>query len=248
MGTSALRWASSPRDATRLHCGSALSRPVVRVFLHPPPIPLVTALDDSIGKNSTMADFVQALDPSKLVLVGTALSFATSAFVAPAYNLPIFLFGVLAQESSEAIQSLQAFTAVLAASILYDVIFLANNTQHWFIKLLNILLLILKLPTVAAFATALRQRGGSFSGLNIRGNDLSGPTGEFGTLVRPNDPELPVPVWSMPGGFTSSFGSSGRDGYQNVEDPAEGPKPLSVPPSHPAQPAPQTAPGAYQNV
>ena len=36
------------------------------------------------------------------------MSFVTSAFNAPVYNLPIFLFGVLAQESSEAIQSLQA--------------------------------------------------------------------------------------------------------------------------------------------
>ena len=56
-------------------------------------------------------------------------------------------------------------------------------------------------------------------------------------------------VWSMPGGFTSNF--SGRDGYQNVEDPAPAPKPsLSVPPPQPPpQPAPpQTAPGAYQNV
>ncbi|KAI0735167.1 hypothetical protein C8Q76DRAFT_791739 [Earliella scabrosa] len=180
-----------------------------------------------------MADFVQALDPSKLVLAGTALSFATSAFVAPVYNLPIFLFGMVAQESSDAVQSLQAFTALIAGSMVYDIIFMANHEQNWFIKLLNILLLVLKLPTVAAFATALRQRGGSFSGLNIRGNDLSGPT-----------------VWSMPGGFTSSFGGGGgRDGYQNVEDPAEGPKPLSVPPSHPAQPAPSAqAPGAYQTV
>ena len=36
------------------------------------------------------------------------MSFVTSAFTAPAYNLPIFLFGMLAQESQEALQSLQA--------------------------------------------------------------------------------------------------------------------------------------------
>ncbi|TFK89961.1 hypothetical protein K466DRAFT_574492 [Polyporus arcularius HHB13444] len=177
-----------------------------------------------------MADFIQALDPSKLVLVGSAMSFVTSVFVAPVYNLPIFLFGMLAQESPDALQSLKAFTFMLGGSIFFDVIWLSNNSQNWFIKTITILILILKLPTVLAFATALRQRGASFSGLGVRGNDLSGAT-----------------VWSMPGGFTS-FGGGGRDGYQNVEDPAEGPKPLSVPPQ-PAQPVPApAAPGAYQTV
>ena len=36
-----------------------------------------------------------------------AMSFVTTVFSAPVYNFPIFLFGVLAQEASEAIQSLQ---------------------------------------------------------------------------------------------------------------------------------------------
>ncbi|KAI1797882.1 hypothetical protein LXA43DRAFT_910050 [Ganoderma leucocontextum] len=126
-----------------------------------------------------MADFIQALDPSKLVIVGTAMSFVTSVFSAPVYNLPIFLFGVLAQEHSETIQSLQAFTYLLASSMLFDVIWMSSNSQHWFARLVTVLLLLLKLPTIFAFATALRQRGGSFSGLNIRGNDLSGATGEY---------------------------------------------------------------------
>jgi hypothetical protein len=70
-------------------------------------------------------DFVQALDPSKLVLGGVvsffiihpfrrfqrsswqALSFFLSLFSSPSYNLPIYLFGAYAQEQTEAIQSLQ---------------------------------------------------------------------------------------------------------------------------------------------
>ncbi|KAI8995629.1 hypothetical protein BD414DRAFT_480084 [Trametes punicea] len=174
-----------------------------------------------------MADFIQALDPSKLVLIGTAMSFVTSGFSAPVYNLPIFLFGMYAQEASDAVQSLKAFTFLLAGSMFYDIIWMVNNSQNWFIKLVSILLLLLKIPTTFAFVTALQQRGAAFSGLGIRGNDLSGAT-----------------VWSMPGGFTSSA----RDGYQNVDSPVDGPKPLSVPP---AQPAPQPAaptPGAYQAV
>lgn len=41
-----------------------------------------------------------------------ALSFVTSAFDAPVYNLPIFLFGTYAQESAEAVQSLQTVRRV----------------------------------------------------------------------------------------------------------------------------------------
>ncbi|KAI0756988.1 hypothetical protein C8Q80DRAFT_70131 [Daedaleopsis nitida] len=182
-----------------------------------------------------MADFIQGLDPSKLVLVGAALSFVASASVAPAYNLPIFLFGLIAQESQDALLSLKVFTGMLTASILYDIIWMFNgHRQHWLITLLLVLILLLKFPTALSFVTALRQRGASFSGLNIRGNDLGGPT-----------------VWSMPGGFSTSFGG-GRDGYQNVEDPPEGPRPLSVPPSQPphAQPVPTPAPvpGTYQSA
>lgn len=74
-----------------------------------------------------MADFIQALDPAKLLLAETvsrpsvilvrrithyalrtaqALAFIISPFTVPAYNLPIFLFGSYVQESSDAAQSL----------------------------------------------------------------------------------------------------------------------------------------------
>jgi len=73
-----------------------------------------------------MADFVQGLDPGKLVLSGAVrlpipfsfvqssprpvpqvLSFVLGPFAAPAYNLPIFLFGALAHENSDAVLSLK---------------------------------------------------------------------------------------------------------------------------------------------
>ncbi|KAI0078878.1 hypothetical protein K474DRAFT_1706070 [Panus rudis PR-1116 ss-1] len=172
-----------------------------------------------------MADFVQALDPSKLVLVETILSFITSAFNAPSYNLPIFLFGSYAQESSEAVQSLKTFTLLVAVSAVYDIIYMARNSQNWFIRLVTILILILKIPTGLAFAAALRQRGTQFPGLGAGfGNNVSGAT-----------------VWSMPGGFTSS----NREGYQSVDEPESAlpPKPATAPPVN--QP---NAPGAYQSV
>ncbi|KIJ68444.1 hypothetical protein HYDPIDRAFT_106639 [Hydnomerulius pinastri MD-312] len=181
-----------------------------------------------------MADFIQGLDPGKLVLGGTALSFVTSPFWAPGYNLPIFLFGTFVHESSDAVQSLRVFTGLLTASILFDIIWMFNNEQSGFIRMLTILLWLLKIPTAAAFLAALRQRGSQFMGL---GADISGPT-----------------VWSMPGGFTSS----GREGYQTVDEepraPPRGPPPPPKVNANIVSPVPQAAPGvgvqpgAYQNV
>ncbi|OCH96161.1 hypothetical protein OBBRIDRAFT_702173, partial [Obba rivulosa] len=124
-----------------------------------------------------MADFIQALDPSKLVLAETALAFVTSAFAAPTYNLPIFLFGIYAQESPEAVQSMKIFMQLLAGSFVYDIVWMARNRQSWFIRLVTILVLILKIPTALAFFTALRQRGAQFGNLGFRGNDAGGATG-----------------------------------------------------------------------
>ncbi|OSX67578.1 hypothetical protein POSPLADRAFT_1127666 [Postia placenta MAD-698-R-SB12] len=191
-----------------------------------------------------MAEFLQRLDTSKLVLVGAGLSFAVSAFSAPRYNLPIFLFGIYAQENAEAVQSLQTFTYLLSASIVYDIIWMFRNEQHWLVKLITILALALKaslllnpdtlhiltylqVPTVMAFFAAMQQRGGQLSGLSFRGGDLNGAT-----------------VWSMPGGFTSG----GREGYQTVDETTDvqTPKPLGT--AAPALNNPPNAPGAYHNV
>ncbi|KAF5370239.1 hypothetical protein D9615_010071 [Tricholomella constricta] len=170
-------------------------------------------------------DFVQSLDPSKLVLAETVLSFAVSPFAAPPYNLAIFLFGTYVQENTEAVHSLQTFTGLLGASTILDVVWMLNNDQNGFVKLLTVVILLLKIPTFLAFGISLRQRGTSFGGLG--GADLSGPT-----------------VWSMPGGFTSS----GREGYQTVDE--ERPSHTSRPPV-PAPPLSNThsaAPGAYQTA
>ncbi|KAJ6509543.1 hypothetical protein C8R47DRAFT_1208697 [Mycena vitilis] len=178
-------------------------------------------------------DFVQNLDPSKLTVGLTALSFIISPFAAPPYNLPILLFGILAQQQeSPDGQALQIFTGLLGGSAVFDVIWMMRNDQDGFIKLLTVLLLLLKLPTFVAFSLALRQRGGQFSGLGIRGGDLSGAT-----------------VWdSMPGGL------GGNSGYQNLDE--ERPAQYSRPAPPPSMPVPQpaaaaqapAAPGAYQTV
>ncbi|KAH9065754.1 hypothetical protein EDB87DRAFT_1593000 [Lactarius vividus] len=169
-----------------------------------------------------MADFVQGLDASKLILAEAALSFVVSPFSAPAYNLPIFLFGLYVQGSQDATPlSLQAFSGFLGASALFDIIWFTQNSQNTLVKLISILILLLKGPTFFAFAGTLNSRG--VSGINLRGGEFGGTT-----------------VWSMPGGFTSS----GREGYQTVESEIQRP----VAGNHPPTANPPPAPGAYQSV
>ncbi|KAI0308196.1 hypothetical protein B0F90DRAFT_1620810 [Multifurca ochricompacta] len=169
-----------------------------------------------------MADFIQGLDASKLILAEAVLSFLVSPFTAPAYNLPIFLFGIYAQESQEAAPILlQAFSGFLGASALFDIIWLTQNNQNVFIKLLSTLLLLLKAPTFIAFAGTLNSRG--VSGISLRGGILG----------------VQLVIWSMPGGFTSG----GREGYQTVE--SETPRPAA---NHTPTGNPPSAPGGYQSV
>ncbi|KAJ7597045.1 hypothetical protein C8J56DRAFT_1159029 [Mycena floridula] len=176
-------------------------------------------------------DFIQNLDPSKLVLVQTILSFLLAPFAAPPYNFPLFLFGTYSQDNADSESSLQTFTGLLGGSMIFDVVWMIQNEQGGLTKFLTVVLLLLKIPTFLTFAV--KQRGGGqLAGLGgIRGGDLSGAT-----------------VWSMPGGFTST----GREGYQSLDEPAsERPVPAGVPVTKPTVPASQPlaqAPGGYQDV
>lgn len=101
-------------------------------------------------------------------------------------------FNVIQSYSILTLSSVQ-FTILVAASALYDIIWLARHEQNWLVRILSILILILKVrfyymhviqhltstqaPTVLAFAAALRQRGTQFSGLSFTGNNLNGATG-----------------------------------------------------------------------
>ncbi|EAU92991.2 hypothetical protein CC1G_06711 [Coprinopsis cinerea okayama7 len=177
-------------------------------------------------------DFIQSLDSSKLTLYGTALSFLLSTTPALSYNFPLFLFGTYIQEQNDAVQSLQTFTGLLAASILFDVISFFTIQHTFWTSILTVFLLLLKVPTFLAFTAALRQRGSELS-LGMGGANIQGAT-----------------LWAMPGGFTSNS----RDGYQPVDDdafvrPAHQSIPTNppMPQPAPANPAP-APPGAYQNV
>ncbi|KZV77636.1 hypothetical protein PENSPDRAFT_730397 [Peniophora sp. CONT] len=180
-----------------------------------------------------MADFIQALDPSKLVLAGTFLAFIISPFTVPVYNLPLLLFGVYTQENAEAAQSIQAFSALLGVSALYDLGFIFKVEQGFVLKLAQVVLLLLKIPTFVTFAAAIRQRGGGH---------LPGGLGNFGGLGS-NDVSGPT-VWQMPGGFAQG----GRDGYQTVDDPPAQPAATRPPPPPAPAPSQQAPAGGYQTV
>ncbi|KAH7930978.1 hypothetical protein BV22DRAFT_999261 [Leucogyrophana mollusca] len=191
-----------------------------------------------------MADFVQGLDPGKLVFAETVLSFVVCPFTVPAYNLPIFLFGTYVHESSDAVQSLKTFTGILSVSVIYDIIWMAQNTQNGLLRMFSLIILLLKLPTTAAFLLALRQRGSQFPGL---GTDISGPTGmTYCAVIKHTLTHSHHLVWSMPGGFTST----GREGYQTVDDEPRAPPPQVKVHAAPPPPPPTggTQPGAYQSV
>lgn len=98
------------------------------------------------------------------------------------------------------------------------------------------------------FATALQTRGGNFSSFSgLRSGDVAGATGKgLAAPTRPVGFADKWIVWSMPGGFTSS----GRDGYQTVDEPVDvqTPKPLGTTQPPPPPTTQQGAPNAYQNV
>jgi hypothetical protein len=159
-------------------------------------------------------EYVQTLDPARLVLAGTALSFITAGFGDMTVNFPLYLGGyglLLVGQQVEGTDALQAVSELqitflsiqytyiyslqllilLASSTVFDVIHLAASI-NWFLKLLNVLQLILKVsnpicvglvlypvnsqvPTCLSLMMALRSKGN----LGIRGSDLNGPTGEF---------------------------------------------------------------------
>ncbi|KAF8745563.1 hypothetical protein AX14_006885 [Amanita brunnescens Koide BX004] len=171
-------------------------------------------------------DFVQRLDASKLLLAETLLSFGLSLFSSPPYNLPIFLFGTYVQENADAIQSLQTFTALLGASVLFDLVWIFKNEQSGLIRLMTIILTLLKIPTAFVFVNTVRER--HLHTVGFGGFDSAGAT-----------------VWSMPGGFTSNE----RSGYQTVDDERSRnntnirPASASTPTAHSTTQGP---PGAYQ--
>jgi len=162
-----------------------------------------------------MAEFVQALDPAILLQLGTGLAFISTPFAGgPTYNFPLFLFGLYAHESVDAVLALQTFTALLGVSALFDIFWMFTTEQAALMLILTIFVFLLKIPMFLSFGAALRQRGrGNFGGLGVGGNDLNGP-----------------PVWSMPGGFSSQ----GRDGYQSVDEENPPPAPFKMPTPQPA--------------
>ncbi|KAH7345132.1 hypothetical protein B0J17DRAFT_29500 [Rhizoctonia solani] len=179
---------------------------------------------------------LQQLDPNSLVLALTTLSFVTSPFKAPRYNLPINLFGIYALDKTESNEPLRLFAAMEGVSVFFDIVYLWRHDQNGFIKLLTVLLTLGKIPTFLILLQTLKARGDQYA------HSIPGGAG-FQSQT----------VWSMPGGFR-------QGGYDPVGDDLESasaaPPPPSnthaVNPSHHHQAIPQGqapqagVPGGYQ--
>ncbi|KAG8710964.1 hypothetical protein FRC08_016495 [Ceratobasidium sp. 394] len=174
---------------------------------------------------------LQQLDPNSLVFALTTLSFITSPFKAPHYNLPINLFGLYALDKTESNEPLRLYTGMTGVSIVFDIIYMWRRDQNGFIKLLTILLTIGKIPTFLIMLQTLKARGDQYAS-SFGGAGFQGQT-----------------VWSMPGGYRQS-------GYETVGDDLETaapqPPPQTNPTSHHHQPIQQSqappapVPGGYQ--
>ncbi|KAJ1311578.1 hypothetical protein OPQ81_010061 [Rhizoctonia solani] len=157
---------------------------------------------------------LQQLDPNSLVLVLTTLSFVTSPFKSPRYNLPINLFGIYALDKTESNEPLRLFTALEGISVFFDIVYMWRHDQNGFIKLLTILLTLGKIPTFLILLQTLKARGDQYA------HSIGGGAG-FQSQT----------VWSMPGGFR-------QGGYDPVGEDLEGAVPPPPPPNtHPANPS-----------
>ncbi|KZO93551.1 hypothetical protein CALVIDRAFT_540001 [Calocera viscosa TUFC12733] len=185
-----------------------------------------------------------ALDVRALLQVQAALSFATAAFHNPSYNLALFLFGVYAVDQTTLNEPLRLFAGMLAVSLVWDLIWMIRNSQAILVRLISILILILKVPTLSTTVASLRQRG-DYLASRLGTGDLGGST-----------------IWTMPGGFTRQAGYDSLDSGEAAgpyADTSAGPADVSripqvvnaprpPPPQSRPQPPSGAAPGAYESV
>ncbi|CCA69413.1 hypothetical protein PIIN_03313 [Serendipita indica DSM 11827] len=158
-------------------------------------------------------EFIQALDSNFLVLIHAGVAFITSAWVSPTYNLPIFLFGIYAQNYIESHEPLRMFVGFVGVSWLLDLIWLFNNDPATLIKILIILAWMLKMLTFASLLLGLRRRSGG--GLPGLGDYTHAET-----------------VWNMPtpgGAYTSTGGDRAVD-TGNAKPLPTAPSPAPAPP------------------
>ena len=179
---------------------------------------------------------LQNIDPNSLVLALTTLSFITSPFKAPRYNLPVNLFGIYALDKTESNEPLRLYTAMTGVSAIFDIVYMWRHEQNGFIKLLTILLTIAKIPTFLILLQTLKARGDHYA------HSFGGGSGGFQSQT----------VWSMPGGFRQGGYDPVGDDLEGVAPPPPPPHAHAANPSHHHQAPPQNqappagAPGGYQ--
>ncbi|KZT52403.1 hypothetical protein CALCODRAFT_415213, partial [Calocera cornea HHB12733] len=103
------------------------------------------------------------------------LSFLTAAWHSPPYNLALFLFGLYAVDQTNVNEPLRLFAGMLALSLVWDLVWMIRHSQGILIRLISILILILKVPTLSTTVASLRQRG-DYLASRLGTGDLGGST------------------------------------------------------------------------
>lgn len=142
----------------------------------PFPTPSVTPLDmtkyffqacSEKKKKKMTSDFV--VDLLLLVKIQTCIALASSlSLITPAYNFPLFLFGLFAVQAppNDQYGPLTQFTTLTAASIIIDVIWFSLNAPAQsgsavFAIIISIVGLVLKPVTLLRLLQTLRNYGGN---------------------------------------------------------------------------------------
>lgn len=172
-----------------------------------------------------------SLDLVRLLQFQAVLSTAAGVGTTPQYNLPIFLYGLIASGQDDA--HLSNFTALLALSAALDIVWLVarRGTYGTFSALCTVALLTSKLVTFLAAQAQLGNRG------------------------QPAFPTTGETIWAaaMPGGFTAQTrghgDQSGQQSYQREggyyeEDEESTLESAKEPPSSTTK----ATPGGYQSL
>ncbi|KAF9357550.1 hypothetical protein BGX34_009308 [Mortierella sp. NVP85] len=110
-----------------------------------------------------LIEFATQLDLQRLIVVQTTICLFAAIRSVPAYNLPLFFFGLYAYQHHDSAEPLQQFAAFTAFSILLDIVWCLLSSGIGLGEGLTIAALLLKPMTIISALQLLKYRGDPFS-------------------------------------------------------------------------------------
>ncbi|KAI8359418.1 hypothetical protein B0O80DRAFT_440242 [Mortierella sp. GBAus27b] len=130
-----------------------------------------------------LIEFATQLDLQRLIVVQTTICLFAAIRSVPAYNLPLFFFGLYAYQHHDSAEPLQQFAAFTAFTILLDIVWCILASNIGLGEGLTIVALLLKPMTIISALQLLKYRGdpfSSFSAGNWAGRNAFGGGGGIG--------------------------------------------------------------------